>query len=44
MEEKIVESPTLPSDFLKIEKISIYQRILKGCEEHLDSVIMVRRK
>ncbi|KAK7576192.1 hypothetical protein V9T40_012478 [Parthenolecanium corni] len=41
MEEKIVESPTLPSDFLKIEKISIYQRILKGCEEHLDSVIMI---
>ena len=44
MEEKIVESPTLPvpGDVLKTEKELIIQRVLRGCVEHLDSVIMVR--
>lgn len=42
MAENIIESPTLPPDFVKIEKEAIYTRLLRACEERLDSVIMVR--
>lgn len=44
MAENIVESLTIPPDFLKIKKESIYQCILEACEKHLDSILMVRLK